>query len=134
MTVEQIKEELRELKHLEKCIKVRETIKDLRLRRLERLKAMKSTPEIKEEISEIEDILKSLKIDQYIRKANKLEKRYLGAISTLSPSEQIIMLECFVNGDKAYWQVGNQLGYSEEWVRAKVREILPKLAKQIKKS
>ena len=132
MTVEQIKDELRELKHLEKCIKVRETIRDIRSRRLERLRSGELSPEVKKEIAEIEEIIKSLKIDQYIKKANKLERRYLGAISTLSPSEQIIMLECFVNGDKAYWQVGEQLGYSEDWVRAKVREILPKLAKQIK--
>ena len=132
MRIEQINAELKELKHLEKCIKVRETIRDIRTRRLERLRSMEQSPEITEEISEIEDILKSLKINEYIRKANRLEKKYLGIISTLTPSEQIIMLECFVNGDKTYWQVGEQLGYSDEWVRAKVREILQKLAKQIK--
>lgn len=131
MTVEQVKAELRELKHIERCIKVRETIRDVRQRRLKRLRSLPPTPEIEKEISEIEDILKSLKIDEYIRKANRLEKRYLCAISTLAPREQIIMLECFVNGEKTYWQVGEQLGYSDEWVRAKVREILQKLTNLI---
>ena len=131
MTIEEVKAELKELKHLEKCVKVRETIRDLRVRRLGRLKSMEQTREVLEEIDEIKEIIKSLKIGEYIKKVNKLEKKYLGAISTLPPKEQIIMLECFINGEKPYWQVGEQLGYSEDWVRAKVREIVTTLAEQM---
>ncbi|MBR7100795.1 MAG: hypothetical protein IKC74_00755 [Clostridia bacterium] len=131
MTIEEVKAELKELKHLEKCVKVRETIRDLRVRRLGRLKSMEQTREVTEEIKEIKEIIKSLKINEYVKKVNKLEKKYLGAISTLPPKEQIIMLECFVNGERTYWQVGEQLGYSEDWVRAKVREITSYLAEQI---
>ena len=131
MTIEEVKAELKEFKHLEKCVKVRETIRDLRVRRLGRLKSMEQTREVTEEIKEIKEIIKSLKINEYVKKVNKLEKKYLGAISTLPPKEQIIMLECFVNGERTYWQVGEQLGYSEDWVRAKVREITSYLAEQI---
>ncbi len=133
MTAEDVKKELRELKHLERCIKVRETIKEIRERRLKKLKAMPVSKERDSEISEVEDIIRSLNIRDYIRKANKLEKKYFGIISTLSPKEQIIVLECFVNGDKTYWQVGNQLGYSDEWVRAKVREIMTYIAGKMAK-
>lgn len=127
MTVEQVKNELKELKYINKCIKVRETIRELRCRRLRRLRSLKSSPEVDNEIAQIEKILKSLKIEEYIKKASAIESRYFGIISTLSPTEQIIVLECFVNGDKTYWQVGEQLGYSDEWVRAKVREIMGKI-------
>ena len=131
MTIEEVKAELKELKHLEKCVKVRETIRDLRVRRLGRLKSMEQTREVTEEIKEIKEIIKSLKINEYVKKVNKLENKYLGALSTLPPKEQILMLECFVNGERTYWQVGEQLGYSEDWVRAKVREITSYLADQI---
>ncbi|MBQ8566995.1 MAG: hypothetical protein IJ445_05375 [Clostridia bacterium] len=131
MTAEDVKKELRELKHLERCVKVRETIKELRERRLKRLRSMAPSKERDSEISEIEDIIRSLSINDYIKKVNKLEKKYFGIISTLPPKEQIIVLECFVNGDKTYWQVGNQLGYSDEWVRAKVREIMNYIAEKM---
>ena len=128
MTVDEVKRELRELKHLEKCIKVRETIRDIRMKRLNRLRQMPKTPETEREMEEIKEIIKTLNIRDYVKRANALEKKYFGIISTLSPNEQIIVFECFVNGDKTYWQVGEQLGYSDEWVRAKVREIASTLA------
>ncbi|MBQ9743606.1 MAG: hypothetical protein IJW19_00595 [Clostridia bacterium] len=131
MTVEDVKKELRELKHIERCIKVRETIRDIRTKRLVKLMEMPKSPETEKEISEIKEIIRSLNIQDYIRKATALEKKYFGIISTLGPKEQIIVFECFVNGDKTYWQVGEQLGYSDEWVRAKVREIASELARRM---
>lgn len=131
MTVDEVKKELRELKHIEKCIKVRETIRDLRERRLKWLRSQPKSDEINEEISEITEILGALKINDYIRKANRLEKKYMSAISTLAPDDQIIALECFVKGDKTYYQVGNDIGYSDEWVKVRVRKIMEDLAVKI---
>ncbi len=131
MTVDEVKKELRELKHVEKCIKVRETIRDIRERRLKWLKSQPKSKETSEEITEVTEILKSLKINDYIRKANRLEKKYMSASSTLAPDDQIIVFECFVKGDKTYYQVGNDIGYSDEWVKVRVRKIMEDLAKKI---
>ena len=131
MTVDEVKKELRELKHIEKCIRVRETVRDIRERRLKWLRSQPKSDEICEEIREVTEILKSLKINDYIRKANRLEKKYMSAISTLAPDDQIIVFECFVKGDKTYYQVGNDMGYSDEWVKVRVRKIMEDLAKKI---
>ncbi len=131
MTVDEVKKELKELKHLEKCIKVRETIRDIRARRLKWLKSQPRDREIEREIKEIEEILASLRINDYIKKATRMEKRYMGAISTLAPKDQIIVLECFVKGDKTYYQIGNDMGYSDEWVKVRVRGIMEELAEKI---
>ena len=131
MTVDEVKKELRELKHVEKCIKVRETIRDIRERRLKWLKSQPKSKETSEEITEVTEILKSLKINDYIKRANRLEKKYMSAISTLAPDDQIIVFECFVKGDKTYYQVGNDIGYSDEWVKVRVRKIMEDLAMKI---
>jgi len=132
MTVDEVKKELRELRHIEKCIRVRETIRDIRERRLKWLRSQPESDEISEEIHEVTEILKSLKINDHIKRATRLEKKYMDAISTLAPDDQIIVFECFVKGEKTYFQVGNDIGYSEEWVKVRVRRIMENLAKRIK--
>ena len=131
MTVDEVKKELRELRHIEKCIRVRETIRDIRERRLKWLRSQPESHEISEEIREVTEILKSLKINDHIKRATRLEKKYMDAISTLAPDDQIIVFECFVKGEKTYFQVGNDIGYSEEWVKVRVRRIMENLAKKI---
>ena len=131
MTVDEVKKELRELKHIEKCIKVRETIRDIREKRLKWLRSQPKSKEIESEIQEITGILKSLRINDYIKKAIRLEKKYMDAISTLAPDDQIIVLECFVKGEKTYYQIGNDIGYSDEWVKVRVRRIMEELASKV---
>ena len=131
MTVDEVKKELRDLKHLEKCIKVRETIRDIRQKRLKWLRSLPKDAKTDKEIKEIEEILSSLKINDYIEEATRIEKKYMDAISTLAPKDQIIVLECFVRGEKTYYQIGNDIGYSDEWVKVRVRAIMEYLANKV---
>ena len=127
MNIKTIKADLRQLK---KTIHIIEALKRSQARytdRIDTLSKFVQTPKIKEQIETTKKVMSLLKIEDYIKEANELEKKYISAINKLEPLEKTIIIESFLNG-KPYWKIGNELGYEEETIRKKIAKILRKIA------
>lgn len=120
---EQIKSDLRQIRHLSHSI-------DTKISAKERLERQKVLLKDAAETDKIERVISSLHIDEHIAKATTLEEKYISAIQKLSPTEQIIIVDSYING-LTYWQIGEKIGYSESGIKKRVNKIIEKIAESI---
>ena len=127
MNIKTIKNDLKQLKKTIHIIEALTQSKERYLKRIETLSSFIQTDKIKEQIETTKKVMSLLKIEDYIKEANELERKYMSAINKLEPLEKTIIIESFLNG-KPYWKIGNALGYEEETIRKKIAKILKKIA------
>lgn len=128
--IERVKEDLRRLNKLSHSIEVSFTVKERHEKRREFLLQGEQSAETVAEISKIDLVLSSLHLQEYIKEANALEERYMGAISCLEPLDKTIILDGYVNG-KAYWKIGQDIGYSVSGIKKRIQKITEKIADQM---
>lgn len=126
-----VKAELRLLKHLNYIINSQMEVKARHLQRLELLKATEQTQNVKDDILRLESLLSKLKIEDNIIKATKLENKYVEAINNLGGLDKTIITDAYING-KAYWKIGNEIGYTERGIQKRVSIALKKIADYVK--
>ena len=125
---EQIKKDLRRIRKLSHAIASATTAKE----RLESHKKILIDSEQNEntrlEISKLERVISSLNLDRLISESTELEVKYITAISSLPPLDQVIILDAYVNG-LTYWQIGRKIGYSESGLKKHINKTVENLAK-----
>lgn len=126
-----VKSELRLLKHLNYVINSQMEVKERHSQRLELLKATEQTKSVKDDILRLEGLLSKLNIEDNIIKATKLENKYVEAINSLGGLDKTIITDAYING-KAYWKIGNEIGYSERGIQKRVSIALKKIADYVK--
>ena len=126
-----VKSELRLLKHLNYMINSQMEVKERHSQRLELLKATEQTKSVKDDILRLEGLLSKLNIEDNIIKATKLENKYVEAINNLGGLDKTIITDAYING-KAYWKIGNEIGYSERGIQKRVSIALKKIADYVK--
>lgn len=128
MNLTTIKSDLRQLKKTIHIIEALENAQERYIKRIETLSRLVQTEKIKEQIESTKRVMSLMNIETYIKEANQLESKYMCAINKLEPIERTIILDCFING-LPHWQIGLNLGYTQESVRKKIDKILRKLLK-----
>lgn len=128
--LETVKKELKALKSTNTVIRALERTQLSHLKRIEMLKRLEQTPQVKDAIRREECMLAQLNISKYINDSRTTEERYIEAINSLEPIDKAIILDSYING-RAYWQIGQKIGFSEEGIRKRVKKILSTLAKRI---
>lgn len=128
--IETIKKDLRQLRKVTHSIEALMTMKDKHEKRLEYLSGLPPSESVKEEIQKIKSLLEGIDIQRYISKATALEEKYMAAIEKLDPLDKKIIVDGYING-RAYYKIGNDIGYTEAGIRKRLNKIFSQLAKVI---
>ena len=126
--INEVKNDLRELKkqvHAIKSLEIACKTHEARIKLLSRLPKTNKTEEL---LRNEERLVSELNAEYAFERAQELEKRYIGAISTLSPTDKAIMVSAFFSGEP-YWKIGTELGFSEEGIRKRINKIVSAIAK-----
>ncbi len=125
--INEVKKDLRELKHHAHAIEKLKMAQNTHLARISMLERMEKTDKIKEIIECERRHIELLPISEEIERARLLEEKYIDAISTLGPIEKSIIIDTYINGIP-YWKIGITLGYSEEGIRKRLAKALKEIA------
>ncbi len=127
---QEIIRELRELRKLTHSIDVALKVKENHEKRREYLISRGITENSLAEIRKIDDILRSLQIDDSIKRASTLELKYMTAIGKLERIDRTIILDGYING-KPYWKIGRDIGYTEDGIKKRMSKIIERIAELI---
>lgn len=122
-----VRRDLRNLRKLTHSIEVSLQVKERHEKRLVWLKERPITKEVNSDIEQIEKVLATLDIEKYISKATAIEAKYMEAINKLEPFDKTIILDGYING-KAYWKIGQDIGYSVDGIKKRVSKIIEKIS------
>ena len=124
--IERVKKDLRELK---KHVHLINTLQRRRAQYLLRIEDLKKSHRIKarEEIIMLEEVLSLMNIEKYIERAADIEKKYMKKIKSLSITDQIIIIDYYINGLPA-WKIGMRIDYSEDGIRKRLQKAIEKIA------
>ena len=124
--IERVKKDLRELK---KHVHLINTLQRRKAQYLLRIEDLKKSHRIKarEEIIMLEEVLSLMNIEKYIKKAADIEKKYMKKIKSLSITDQVIIIDYYINGLPA-WKIGMRIDYSEDGIRKRLQKAIEKIA------
>lgn len=124
--IERVKKDLRELK---KHVHLINTLQRRKAQYLLRIEDLKKSHRIKarEEIIMLEEVLSLMNIEKYIKRASDIEKKYMKKIKSLSITDQVIIIDYYVNGLPA-WKIGMRIDYSEDGIRKRLQKAIEKIA------
>ena len=125
-THKRVKDELRQLRVLNHTIRSAEQTRKMYEARLSILQRVPEDKQNKELVARLEELLDKLKVEKEIEEAAKIEEKYINALNQLSPLDRSIIKDACING-KAYWKIGQVIGYSERWVQDRVRKIIEQI-------
>ena len=132
-----IKSDLRQLRKLQHSVDVAMEARGRHERRLAVLQAMDVTDLLGEdlaahieEIERLRMVIETLGVEETIKRATELERKYMGAIGKLDQLDRTIIMDAYLNG-KPYWKIGRDIGYSERGVQNRVSIILERLSKSV---
>jgi DNA-directed RNA polymerase specialized sigma24 family protein len=126
LSFEQVKKDLRSLKHLEYSI---QTFTEAHERLKKQYEAHKNDGLSTEaELKKLLDAINRLNTSEFIRKSIEKKDRYFEAISQLEPMNQTIIIDSVING-VTYWKIGNKLGYSDETIKKRVNKSIKQIVK-----
>lgn len=124
---EQIKKELRRIRKLSHVIEASTKARERLENRRKLLEKAEQSEKSKLEIEKIERVISSLNVEHLIAESTELEERYIKAISTFPPLDQVIIIDSYING-LTYWQIGRKIGYSESGVKRRIKKVVERLA------
>ena len=121
LSFEQVKKDLRSLKHLEYSI---QTFTEAHERLRKQYEAHKNDGLSTEvELKKLLDAINRLDASKFIRKSIEKKDKYFEAISQLEPMNQTIIVDSVING-VTYWKIGNKLGFSEIAIKKRVERSI----------
>lgn len=123
MTFEQVKRELRNLRHIEYAIR---TFSEARSRLLHQYEECAKTEDT-ETLEKLKESISKLDANEFIRKSIVKKDLYFNAIACLEPINQTIIIDSVING-VPYWKIGKQLGFSEVAVKKRVNKAIHQIA------
>lgn len=124
--IQQVRSDLRELRHVGRSVEISIDTKERLLRRIRYLEEQ----DRKEEIAEVEKLIEKMRIDEQIAKVTELELKYMSAINSLGVIDRTIIIEGYVHG-RAFWKIGQDIGYSVEGIKARAKKSIVKIAKEM---
>ena len=123
VTFEEVRKDLRSLKHLEYSIQVFNNACDNLNKQYESY--LKSSAKL-EEIEKLKESILKLNTEGIIKKSIEKKDKYFQVISKLEPIERTIIIDSVING-VTYWEIGRRLNYSSETIKKKVNKAISKI-------
>lgn len=130
ITFEQVKQDLRNLKHIEYSIQTFTEAHDKLQKQYDKHKQDKSATD--EDLKKLQLSLEKLDTNEFIKKSIEKKEQYFEAISHLEPINQTIIIDSVING-VTYWRIGNKLGFSEIAIKKRVNKSIRQIVDYLNK-
>lgn len=127
---EQVKQDLRNLKHIEYSIQTFTEAQDKLIKQYEKHKDNPNAN--KEDLDKLQESLRKLDANGLIKKSIEKKEKYFEAISHLDSINQTIILDSIING-VTYWKIGNKLGFSEIAIKKRVNKSVRQIVDYLNK-
>lgn len=131
-SINQIKKELSFIKDNQKAINTYTELEAQYLKRLDWLNSQKQSQSIQRDITRTKQILDKLKTKINIDKLQKLEEFYVEITNSLEDYYDRMAIYKFYNQNKNLHRVAEELNYSVDGVRYRLRVALKKIQLKIK--
>lgn len=119
----EIRRDLRSLRRLTHRINI---LLDAETRHRARLACLEMHGGAETDRDRLKTVIAALNTRDYINRATEIESRYMTALMALEDVDRIILIDGYING-RAYWQIGRELGYSEDGIRKRAKAAIEKL-------
>jgi len=126
MEIQQVKNDLYNLRKTIHTVAVTLEARKRQIERLEGLLCLPDSPEKSAEVEKMQYLIELLSVAS----VSNMEQRYMTAISKLELIDKTIILDWLVNG-KPHWKIGMDLGYSKSRITAKINKIYIQITKTI---
>ena len=129
VSFEQVKQDLRNLKHIEYSIQTfTEAFNKLQMQ----YEKQKGSNASEEDLKRLNDSINKLDPNGLIKQSIEKKEKYFVAISHLDPINQTIIVDSIING-VTYWKIGNKLGYSEVAIKKRVNKSIKQIVDYLNK-
>lgn len=122
--INEIRRDLRSLRRLTHRINI---LLDAETRHRARLACLEMHGGADTDCNRLKTVIAALNTRDCINRATDIEVRYMTALMALEEVDRIILIDGYING-RAYWQIGRELGYSEDGIRKRAKAAIEKLA------
>lgn len=127
---EQVKQDLRNLKHIEYSIQTFTEAQEKLQKQYEKHKQTKSATD--EDLQKLKESMDKLDANGFIKQSILKKDQYFEAISHLEPINQTIIVDSVING-VTYWKIGNKLGFSEVAIKKRVNKAVRQIVDYLNK-
>ena len=127
---EQVKQDLRNLKHIEYSIQTFTEAQEKLQKQYEKHQQDKSATD--EDLKKLKESMDKLDANGFIKQSILKKEQYLEAISHLEPINQTIIVDSVING-VTYWKIGNKLGFSEVAIKKRVNKAVRQIVDYLNK-
>ena len=124
VSFEQVKKDLRNLKHIEYSIQTFTEAQEKLQRQYDKHKQNESAKA--EDLHKLKESMKKLDVNGFIKQSILKKEKYFEAISHLEPINQTIIVDSVING-VAYWKIGNRIGFSEVAIKKRVNKSVKQI-------
>ena len=129
VTFEQVKKDLRNLKHLEYSIQTFLVASEKFKKQYENHRENGAT---EEQLKIFKESIDKLDANEFIKQSILKKEQYFDAISHLEPINQTIIIDSVINGE-TYWKIGNKVGFSEVAIKKRVNKSIRQIVSHLKK-
>lgn len=129
VTLEEVKRDLKSLKHLEYSIRAFGVACENLQKQYD---FYKNAGGVSEDVERLRVAIKNLKISELIKSSIAKKEKYFEAIAFLEPINRTIIVDSVINGC-TYWQIGKKLGYSDEAIKKRVNKAIKQIAEFVNK-
>ena len=126
VTFEQVKKDLRNLRHIEYSIR---TFSEARSRLQHQYDECEKAGDV-ETLEKLKESISKLDANGFIKRSIVKKDKYFKAIACLEPMNQTIIIDSVING-VPYWKIGNQLGFSEVAIKKRVNKAINQIAELV---
>lgn len=129
ITFEQVRHDLRNLKHIEYSI---QTFTEAHNKLQRQYEQHKNNGASEEDLRKLSESIKKLDANGLIKQSIEKKDKYFEAIAHLESVNKTIIIDSVING-VTYWKIGNKLGYSDETIKKRVNKSIKQIVDYINK-
>ena len=128
--IKKVRRDLRALKSASHAIEKIIEAQGIHFVRIKALEKLEQSEKVKNALSRERELIEGFALAEQVEKSAELEKRYMGAISSLEITDKAMIIDCFIKGNP-YHKVAMDYGFSEGGLRKRLDRLLKQIAKNM---
>ncbi len=128
--INRVRKDLRALKSSSHAIERLIEAQGIHFIRIKAIEALPKSEKTRALVEREKEIIRCLGLTEEIEKNEKIERRYLGAISSLDVTDRAIVTDYYIKGQPCY-RVAMDYGFSEGGLRKKLDKLISKIAESV---
>lgn len=128
--IKKVRKDLRALKSTSHAIERIIEVQGIHFLRINALEKLPKNKRIEDLLAKEKEMIKGLGLEEQIERSEEIEKKYMGAISTLDVTDRAMVLDCFLKG-KPYYKIAMDYGFSEGGLRKRLDRLVKQIAEKM---